>query len=256
MSENKNEIAVRSENIGAMQPWVEGSVYEKISSLADKFSKSDMCPTQFKDKPTEVFIALQLANRMQIDPFLAIQNMNIVRGKPSWAAPFAIALANERGPFATKIRFETKGSGDQLAVTASATLKDSGEIASATVSMAMAVAEGWVSKNTKYKTMPEQMLCYRSAGFLIRRYCPEVLVGMPTDDEVMDVARPTSPAGSSAARDVSPAAAATKRDEINKSIKEAKNEQTKKPIKNYAPGAETNPEPEQSTGGEYDEALI
>jgi hypothetical protein len=254
MTEEK-QLAVRSESIGAMQPWVEGTVYEKISSLADKFAKSDMCPTQFKDKPTEVFIALQLANRMQIDPFLAIQNMNVVRGKPAWAAPFAIALANERGPFANKIRFETKGSGDTLAVTAMAPLKDSGEMATATVSMQMAVAEGWVAKNTKYKTMPEQMLCYRAASFLIRRYCPEVLVGMPTDDEIYDTAKPTSAAGntpSAAVRDVSP----SKRDEINKNIKEAKNEQTKKPIKNYAPGAEQAPEHTSQPEQFPDDALI
>jgi uncharacterized protein YbbK (DUF523 family) len=63
--------------------------------------------------------------------------------------------------------------------------------------------------------MPEQMLCYRAALFLIRRYCPEVLVGMPTDDEVSDI---TVPARGAAERVVTD----TKTDAINKRIKEAK----------------------------------
>jgi len=52
--------------------------------------------------------------------------------------------------------------------------------------MKMAKAEGW-SKNKKYQTMPELMLQYRAATFLVRLYCPEVLSGMPTSDEVEDL---------------------------------------------------------------------
>jgi hypothetical protein len=46
--------------------------------------------------------------------------------------------------------------------------------------------EGW-TKNPKYKTMPEQMLRYRSATWLIRLHCPEVLLGMQASEEIQDV---------------------------------------------------------------------
>ena len=46
--------------------------------------------------------------------------------------------------------------------------------------------EGWI-KNSKYKTMPEQMLRYRSATWLIRTHCPEVLLGMQSSEEIQDV---------------------------------------------------------------------
>lgn len=197
--------------------WFEGSpLYSKLATLSDKFSKSELCPEQFKGKPHDCFIALQIANRIGIDPFMALQNLNVVRGRPSWSAQFVISLANERGPFATKIKFDVTGEGQDLAVTASAVMRDSGEVVKATVSLAMAVAEGWVAKNTKYKTMPEQMLCYRSAVFLVRRYCPEILVGMPTTDEVGDVAV-------NGARNVGPDASA-KTKKINDKIKGAKSE--------------------------------
>lgn len=47
----------------------------------------------------------------------------------------------------------------------------------------MAKAENW-TKNQKYRSMPEQLLRYRSATFLIRLYCPEVMVGVPAQVEV------------------------------------------------------------------------
>lgn len=220
MSENEKAIAVsRTETLPAnpIDNWFEGSpLYSKLAALSDKFSKSELCPEQFKGKPHDCFIALQIANRIGIDPFMALQNLNVVRGRPTWSAQFVISLANERGPFATKIKFDVEGTGQDLAVTASAKMKDSGETVKATVSLAMAVAEGWVAKNTKYKTMPEQMLCYRSAVFLVRRYCPEILVGMPVSDEVTDVAV-------HAARNVGPDAS-EKTKKINDKIKGAKSE--------------------------------
>ena len=51
--------------------------------------------------------------------------------------------------------------------------------------MAMAKADGW-TKNAKYRSIPEQMLRYRSATWLIRLYCPEVTCGMQSTDELKD----------------------------------------------------------------------
>ena len=59
---------------------------------------------------------------------------------------------------------------------------------SAPITMEMAVNEGWYTKNgSKWKTMPEQMLRYRSAAFFGRIYAPELLMGLPSDDELRDV---------------------------------------------------------------------
>ncbi len=55
------------------------------------------------------------------------------------------------------------------------------------VSIKMAAEEGWYSKNgSKWRTMPEVMLRYRSAAFFGRLYAPELLMGLPTEEEVRD----------------------------------------------------------------------
>ena len=54
--------------------------------------------------------------------------------------------------------------------------------------MQMAKNEGWLDKNgSKWKTMPRQMMMYRAASFFARVYCPDVLMGMQTVEEVKDV---------------------------------------------------------------------
>ena len=55
--------------------------------------------------------------------------------------------------------------------------------------MQMAKDEGWLSKaGSKWKTMPEQMIKYRAAAFFARVYCPNVLMGFKTAEEIADVA--------------------------------------------------------------------
>jgi hypothetical protein len=58
----------------------------------------------------------------------------------------------------------------------------------------MAKAEGWLTKTgSKWITMPELMLKYRAAAFFGRLYAPEVLMGMQTSEEVIDIT-PMQPA--------------------------------------------------------------
>ena len=54
--------------------------------------------------------------------------------------------------------------------------------------MAMAKAEGWFGKaGSKWQTMPDLMIRYRAAAFWGRLYIPELLVGIQTQEEVVDI---------------------------------------------------------------------
>lgn len=160
--------------------------FEHLYRVAKALSMSKMVPTHFQQKPEDCMVALMMAQQLEVNPLLCIQNLQIINGRPGFSASYAIALANQRGPFAGPITWSSKGKGDNLEVTAHAIVKSTGEQVSATCSMEMAKAEGWV-KNPKYKSIPEQMLRYRSATWLIRLHCPEVLLGLSTDDEVQTV---------------------------------------------------------------------
>lgn len=128
-------------------------------------------------------LVMNMAYRLNEDPLTVAQNIYFVSGKPGWSASYMISKANQHGIFKDPIAWEYSGEGDSLKVTAYAHMKSTGKRVEAEASMAMAKLEGW-TKNAKYKSMPKQMLSYRSATSLIRLFCPEVMVGVPATVEI------------------------------------------------------------------------
>lgn len=163
------------------------SAFEHGWRVAQLFASSQLIPAHLRGKPADCFIALHMARELGENPVVVMQNIYMVSGKAGWLATYMIARANRSGVFKGRITWKSEGAGDALAVTARATLDDTGELVDATASMAMAKAEKWTA-NAKYTSMPEHMLRWRSATMLIRLYAPEVMLGLPTSDELEDVA--------------------------------------------------------------------
>lgn len=141
-----------------------------------------MVPAHFQAKPESCMVALMYAQQLNESPMVLFQEVSIINGRPNTSARFAISRANRSGLLAGPITWTSKGTGDALEVTATATLFETGETVTATVTMREAVADGW-TRNPKYKSIPEQMLRWRSASRLIGLYLPEVLFGIGVREE-------------------------------------------------------------------------
>ena len=167
--------------------------FEHSQRVAKMFAASELVPPHLRGKMADCLIAYAIAKRTREEPLVVLQNIYFVSGRAGWSATYMIAKANRSGVFARRINWRVEGEGKNLRVTAVATLADSGEPVEATASMAMAEAEGW-TKNPKYRTMPDQMLRYRSATMLIRLFAPEVMMGLPVADEI-DYQQARGPSG-------------------------------------------------------------
>lgn len=165
--------------------------FELMQREAKMFAISPLVPEHLRKGTPEqalanCYIALNMAKAMGENPIVTMQNIYIVSGKAGWQAQYMIARANASGIFKGRISWRIEGKGKDLVVTAFATLKDTGQEVRAEASYAMAEAEKWTN-NPKYRTMPEVMLRYRAATFLVRFYCPEVMLGYQTADELEDM---------------------------------------------------------------------
>jgi hypothetical protein len=129
-----------------------------------------------------------MSQRMQASPLAVMQNLYIVHGKPSWSSQFIIAAVNATGKF-SPLRFVLTGEGDDKTCIAWAEEKETKErLESPPISIGMAKAEGWYQKKgSKWQTMPDLMLRYRTATLFGRLYAPEVLMGMKTYEEAEDI---------------------------------------------------------------------
>lgn len=204
--------------------------FEFLQRAAKLFSSSTMVPTAYQAMVTKGFgnkatteanpsalsncvVALDMAQRMNANPLMIMQNLHIIEGRPSWSSQFIIAAINNCGKF-SPLRFDVEWL-DEIDATYStfewieghkqerkhsirirnarciawALEKATGErLESAPVTMEMAVAEGWYGKNgSKWKSMPDLMLRYRSAAFFGRIYAPELLMGLPAAEELHDI---------------------------------------------------------------------
>jgi len=166
------------------------AAFEDAQRIAKALASSTLIPPQFQGQQgfANCLVALEIANRMRMSPFQVMQNLHIIHGRPSWSSQFIIALINGCGRF-EPLQYELSGEGDGASCRCFAVEKASGKtVTGPTVSMAMAKAEGWATKSgSKWRTMPELMLRYRAAAMFGRLYVPDLLVGIQSQEEVVDV---------------------------------------------------------------------
>lgn len=165
-----------------------GANFEQAQRVAKAISSSDLVPKEYRNNIPNTLIAMDMANRIGASPMQVMQNLYIVHGKPSWSSTFIIASINSSKKF-SPLRFEVSGEGEGLQCYAWAYDLDNKEkVTGPVVTMKMAKAEGWIDKTgSKWKTMPELMIRYRSAAFFGRLYAPDIMMGMNTSEEVIDI---------------------------------------------------------------------
>lgn len=164
--------------------------FELLQRAAKLLAASTLVPKEYQNNMPNCVIALNMAQRIGADPLMVMQNLYVVHGRPGWSAQFLIATFNQCGRF-TAMRFEFFGEKgkDSYGCRAYATEKSTSEkIVGADITLSLARAEGWEGKpGSKWKTMPQQMLMYRSASWLVRAYAPEIAMGLQTTEELRDV---------------------------------------------------------------------
>jgi len=172
--------------------------FELIQRKAMMLSKSELIPKQFQGKVADCVIAMDMAERTNSNPLAVLQNLHVIHGKPSWSSQFIIAVINQCGRFET-LRFHISGEGDNYGCVAYTWHKGDertkeNTIKSPRITIKMAKAEGWYGKNgSKWQTMPELMVQYRSATLFGRLFCPDLLMGMQSIDELQDVKKESKP---------------------------------------------------------------
>ncbi|MEM7789776.1 MAG: recombinase RecT [Verrucomicrobiota bacterium] len=168
----------------------ESGKFDLLQRQAKAFSSSELVPQRFQGKHANCIVALEIADRLKASPLAVMQNLYIVHGQPAFSSTFCIATVNTCGRFSPlKFVFEGKAGDDDYGCYAVAKEKDSGdELKGEKITWSMVKAEGWdTKKGSKWKTMPGQMFRYRAASFWTRAYAPEFLMGMQTNDEIIDV---------------------------------------------------------------------
>lgn len=177
-----------SGTISVENVWTNKEQFDQIARSAKMLSQVQIIPQAYQGKPADCFVAIEIASRMNVSPLMVMQNMYVVKGKPSWSGQACTALISGCGKFrdVTHVYTGQKGTDDRGCYVRAIRVSDDEAVLGTEVTIAMAKAEGWTS-NSKWRNMPELMLAYRASAFFARVYCPEALMGLQTSEEIQDV---------------------------------------------------------------------
>lgn len=187
--EQKNELAVQQPQTTALNIFGSIQDFEAGQRMAKVLATSNLVPQQYKGNIGDCMIGLNMAARMNADPFMVLQNLVVIHGTPTFEAKFAIACFNATGKF-TPIRYNEIGERgkDSYGMYAYAIDKATGDVLKGPeITIGLAKEEGWYARNPKWKSIPQLMLRYRSASWFIRTTDPGVMLGFQTTEEVEDI---------------------------------------------------------------------
>ena len=187
------------------------AMFEQAQRIATMFAESTMVPEHFRGNVGNCMIALNYASRLQADPFMLMQCMYIVHGKPGIEGKLVEAIINQSGKYADPLEYEWLDPEDKIITRlnvlkaavpseygcqAFTVDKKSGKrVTGPKITWQLVKGNGWYDnkgpdktvESNKWRTMPEMMFYYRCASWFSNKNCPELKLGMHTVEELQEI---------------------------------------------------------------------
>lgn len=159
------------------------------NQMAKALAQSTIVPKEYQGNVSNALIAIELATRLKTSPLMVMQHLYVVYGRPSWSAQYVIAMINGSGRYDMELQFEEQTDKNGKPYSCMCwTEKNGRKVTGPVITMDLAKDEGWLDKNgSKWKTMPQIMLRYRAASFFGRMNCPDLMMGMYTQEEAYEM---------------------------------------------------------------------
>lgn len=156
--------------------------------IATALSRATVMPAIFHDSVENCMVAMELARIYRLSVINIMRGLSYFDGNLGWKAEFIISLVNTCGRF-QPLQYEISGDNGSYGYTAwTIDIASGARLVGPKVDWNMVHAEFWHKQpNSKWPTMPDVMFGLRSATFWVRRFCPELLHGMRTVDELEDM---------------------------------------------------------------------
>ena len=160
------------------------SLQEAIQ-FAEMIANSDLVPADYKRKPGNIVIAVQMGLEVGLRPIQALQNIAVINGRPSVWGDSMLALVRASG-----LLESFNETLDESTMTATCAVKRKGEPApSEPVTFSKADAEKaklW-GKQGPWTQYPKRMLKMRARAFALRDTFADVLKGLNMAEEAIDI---------------------------------------------------------------------
>lgn len=163
---------------------------ELMKDIAQQLAVSKVnIPAAFHDNPDRCLAIVYQSARWGLDPWTVASKAYVTKGKDgaeriSYEAQLINAVINTRAPLEGRLTLEYKGDGGQRYLVVSGRLKGS---AKASPLATPRIANIKPKNSPLWYSDPDQQLAYYGQRAWARRYCPEVILGVYTHDEMQHI---------------------------------------------------------------------
>lgn len=151
-------------------------------------------PTHFQNKPADCMAIVMQSMRWGMDPFVVAQKTHVINGTLGYEAQLVNAVVTSSTAVQGRFHFEYGGEWDRIGgvapdkrdesglfIKVGAILRGESEI---TWGEPVYLADVKTRNSPLWKTQPKQQIAYLGIKYWARLYCPEVLLGVYTPDEI------------------------------------------------------------------------
>lgn len=154
--------------------------------LAKMIADSDMAPKDYKNKPSNVLIAIQMGADVGLKPMQSIQNIAVINGRPSIWGDAALGLVQASGEV-ERFHETLEGEGQKRSATCIAKRKGWPDEIKRTFSWEDAQRAGLIGKSGPWTTYESRMMQMRARSWVLRDGFADILVGLSITEEAMDI---------------------------------------------------------------------
>ncbi len=156
------------------------SITEKVE-MAKYLAQSDLMPGGLSS-PAKVFVALQMGHELGLSPMIAINNIAVIKGRPSLSAGIMDAIVRNHPDFAG---ISISYGKDPISCTVVIKRRMGADIESIEgyFDMNDAKTAGLIKADSGWEKYPRRMVKARALSFAARDAFPDALAGMVTQEE-------------------------------------------------------------------------
>ena len=152
-------------------------------NLAEKLSKAELVPNQYRGKPNNILVAIQWGMELGLTPMRALQSIAIINGKASIYGDELLGLVKSHPAFRG---CEEKVKDNVATCTIKRDVAGEMEVTERTFTKDDAIRSKLWGKAGPWQQYPDRMLQMRARGFAIRDAFPDAIKGIITYEELRD----------------------------------------------------------------------
>lgn len=161
------------------------TTFQEACTWAKMIASSDLAPKDYRGKPGNVLVALQMGAEVGLQPMAALQNIAVINGRPSVWGDAALGIVQASNVYESHKEW-IEGDGDN-AIAYCEVKRKGQEAHKVSFSVNDAKKAGLWGKESPWKTYPKRMLQMRARGFALRDQFADVMRGLILAEEALDI---------------------------------------------------------------------